>query len=268
MEQLEETLRDESSSQLSSPVGTNVSGSAIPSNVLLFDDNFVSPFFSHKDPFRYRQLRDAFLNVSTSLEVFKIIGSESDFKRVVDVYFDTIHRWLPILNRRKFMEGVNDLWSDHKADMALLALCVYLVTQIPDENSSSDSMCTSLYVKIKSMYAVLQASGIMNIATVQSGILISLYEVGHGLQPTAYVSMGVHARTAVSLGIQHESLPAPEPTDLRSWRAIEEERRGRWAIVSLDRYISLQNQGRIFAGIDPKLDNHLPVDDAAWDADV
>jgi hypothetical protein len=173
---------------------------------------------------------------------------------------------MPILSRSKFFEDIQEVWSQPRADIALLALCIYLITQIPDD-ASSESMRTSLYAKTKSLYALAESSGILTISIVQCGILISLYELGHGLQPAAYISMGAVARTAMAFGIR-DTGRASEPQDFMTWRKLEEERRVRWGIVILDRYISLQNRGRSFTAIDPDLDHHLPVDDDLWDNDV
>jgi hypothetical protein len=280
LELLENSLGDEHSSEqspssnlgndfaLASTSGSGVIGPVPPTNVLLSDDNFVSPFFSRTDPFRYSQLRHAFVNVTITREVAKLVGSPSEFRRVANVYFETVHSWMPILSRSKFLADVKDVWSEPRADIALLALCMYLITQMPDD-SSSDSMRTSLYAKTKSFYALAESSGIVSISIVQCGILISLYELGHGLQPTAYISMGAHARTAMAFGIKETGRSnTDEQGDFETWRRVEEERRVRWGIVILDRYISLQNRGRSFTAIDPDLDHHLPVDDGAWDGDV
>jgi hypothetical protein len=244
-------------------------GSIPPTTVLLSDDNFVSPFFSRTDPFRYSQLRHAFINVTITREVAKLVGSPSDFKRVAASYFETVHAWLPILSKSKFLADVREVWSEPRADIALLVLCIYLITQIPDD-SSPDSMRTSLYAKTKSLYALCESAGIVTISLVQCGILISLYELGHGLQATAYISMGSHARTAMAFGITGKDGDdkVEEAGDFESWRRLEEERRVRWGIVILDRYISLQNRGRNFTAIDGGLNQRLPVEDEAWDSDV
>ena len=261
---------DKAPTRLASPLSNELpysTGNDQPSKVPLLDDNFALPMLSQGDPFRYRQLRNAYTNVTITQEVSKLVGPPTNVKRIVNIYFKSVHVWMPILSRNKFLGDVDDLWNDPKADIALLVLCVFLITQLPDD-LGPDAMRTSLYAKIKSIYALVEALGVNTVTLVQSGILISLYEIGHGLLPTAYISMGTHARTAMACEIREGALSSTIPTSLQAWRLQEEQRRVWWGIMVVDRYISLHSHGRTFAAIDPKLDDFLPIDDAAWDADV
>lgn len=225
------SIGDDRSSSPSSLDFDNV-GILPPRDVLLSDDNFVSPFFSKTDPFRYPQLRHAFINVTITREVSKLLGGASRFYNVCKSYFETVHTWLPILSKSQVTEDVKNVWTEPKADIALLARCVYLITQIPDD-AVTESMRTSLYAKTKTIYTLAESAGVLSIALIQSGLLITLYELGHGLGPSGYISIASCARSAVTLGID-----CPETAGLpqgSNWRLLEERRRVWWGIVILDR---------------------------------
>jgi hypothetical protein len=76
----------------------------------------------------------------------------------------------------------------------------------------------------------MEIAGYLNIYTVQSAILISLYEIGHAIFPSAFISVATCARNAIAVGI-NETLPIRG----NSWAEQEERNRAWWAILILDR---------------------------------
>jgi hypothetical protein len=124
--------------------------------------------------------------------------------------------------------------TEPQADFALLSLCLYLVVQVPSF-SKMDSMRTSLYAKAKSLYSLVESTGIISVRTVQSGILISLYELGHGLFNEACISISGCGRAAMILGLDTSSSTNPSE-NLGKQLEMEEKRRVWWGIVILDRY--------------------------------
>jgi hypothetical protein len=78
---------------------------------------------------------------------------------------------------------------------------------------------------------------VFSILGLQAGILLSLYELGHAIYPGAYFSVGACMRYAHALGIHSgASSRARKPLTLRE---LEEESRAWWAVVILDRLVSL-----------------------------
>jgi hypothetical protein len=100
-----------------------------------------------------------------------------------------------------------------------------------------DSMQTELYVMVKSVVSLLEATGYNTLNTVQCRIVVAFYEMGHGLYPAASVSIGGCARLAIAVGLNRSK----EQDMLSDDEIIEEEERRRtwWAIVNLDRYVPL-----------------------------
>ena len=59
-----------------------------------------------------------------------------------------------------------------------------------------------MYLYIKSNLASIEGLGVNSFLTVQSRILVTLFEVGHGFYPAAYISIGAIIRAADALEIR------------------------------------------------------------------
>jgi hypothetical protein len=108
---------------------------------------------------------------------------------------------------------------------------MHLLQQTPSR--SVDSMISSLYALAKTGINQLEMLRCCSIDTIQSMLLIALYEVGHGIYPAASISMASCARAARNLGLHKiRSEPLSEIGN-----DIGEKRRTWWAIHNLDRYV-------------------------------
>ena len=115
----------------------------------------------------------------------------------------------------------------------------------------------------KQFYVQVERSCTFSLLVLQAGLLIALYEVGHGIYPAAFLSVGACARYAQALGIKSNgSMSAKRVLSLVE---VEEHRRVWWAIVILDRFVSIGCPGRPFATEEPSLDELLPSCDTKWD---
>ncbi len=93
---------------------------------------------------------------------------------------------------------------------------------------------TATYRAAKAYYLDLEISGAMSVQILQAGILIALFELGHAIYPSAFLSVASCARYASALGIGWRTASGGEsPID---WVDLEERNRSWWAIVLLDRY--------------------------------
>jgi len=121
-----------------------------------------------------------------------------------------------------------------------------------------------LYQDIKSFYSYVEAQNGFSAHTVQALLLIALYEMGHGIYPAAYLTVGNAARLGYAMGIHSPKAPQMLPP-CTTWTEQEERRRISWGIVILDRFLFIGNRGKVLATADPGLEVHLPTDDEAWD---
>ena len=96
------------------------------------------------------------------------------------------------------------------------------------------SMQSSLYVMVKSNISLLESTGYLSLEVVQSRVLLSYYEMGHGILPAALISIGACARAARALGLHKKLFHSPSENSGARMRA-EEEKRVWWAVINLDR---------------------------------
>lgn len=95
------------------------------------------------------------------------------------------------------------------------------------DNYSAEGNFDALYTLLKISIARLEAADINSIEVVQARLLVTSFEVGHGLN-AAYISIAALARAAAAIGL-NETVNAP------SSPVCEEGLRVWWGIVMLDR---------------------------------
>jgi hypothetical protein len=94
---------------------------------------------------------------------------------------------------------------------------------------------SSTYTTIKSHISLLEATGFLSLEFIQARILVTVFEMGHGLYPAASISISACARTARALGLNKKRFMDTVSDDFSRQRA-EEVKRVWWEIVNLDRY--------------------------------
>lgn len=159
------------------------------------------------------------------------LGGIAEARSVASHYFDTVQDWLPIVSKKRFYDHLLNPLFDLRADVALLCLCMKLVSwSSPDADPE-----TPLYTTVKQYLIDLEISGIFTLQTLQSCIFITIYELGHAIYPSAYISIGTCTRYAFALGISWRPSAGPGTNNPLSWIDQEERRRVWWAIIIIDR---------------------------------
>lgn len=190
--------------------------------------------------------------------VLQLLGSLDEIRLSADKFFGHIHRWMPFISKKRFYDIYMQPSFHSRPDAALLLLALKLITTLPIPDVLNPR--TSLYHAVKHFYTEVEGS--FSLPVLQAGILVALYELGHGIYPSAFISIGQCARYAHALGINTgHTVPA---TKVLTLLEVEERRRVWWAIVILDRFVSIGCPGRPFVTADPRLDDLLPVNDAAF----
>jgi hypothetical protein len=124
------------------------------------------------------------------------------------------------------MERLETLGSDQNPELSNLLLCMYLVTRQPGDSSGMRDMQSPVYFEAKTLLAALTSSGNSAIEVIQAGILLSLYEQGHGMIDVAQLTMSVCTRMAMKMKVALRAAPEIQNTDFgRLW----------WGLIILDR---------------------------------
>jgi hypothetical protein len=176
------------------------------------------------------------IDTAITAQLISMLGDSGDLKKLRGIaakYFRTIHLWYPIVSEDSFYNQLPKTFVSLRADFSLLILSLALITSIPSDYRT----LPPLYTIVKSLIAITEAANIHTLEVVQARLLVSLFEVGHGLDTAAYISLGATVRAAVCLGLNETVLNEEEPpTSILS--SSEQGARVWWAIVMLDRYVN------------------------------
>jgi hypothetical protein len=152
-------------------------------------------------------------------------------------YCREIEPWFPTVSRPRFWGQLPSAWDEADLDVALLCLCIVLLTTPPPSSPEVDndpSEFKSLYLCVKVIITSTEGLGLNSSLIVHARILVTLFEVGHGFYPAAYISIGATFRAASAL----ETHPVADDSPLHSLdsEAKREETVFMWCgILILDR---------------------------------
>ncbi|RDW56777.1 hypothetical protein BP6252_13961 [Coleophoma cylindrospora] len=219
------------------------------------------------DPFRHESIRKPTVDAITQKELFRIVGSPNNMRQVASSYFASISRRIPIVSANRFLDKLPSTVSTGcDADFAALCLSIYLILEVPQPGDVS--MQSSLYVKVKGILSLLEATSYHSLEVVQSRILVAFYEMGHGLYPAATASIGACGKMARFIGL-HSDSTYQNPDEETAWKILaEEKRRTLWALHNLDRYLNLCTQESLFVTPFPQGTDPLPIEESCWSQDI
>jgi hypothetical protein len=187
----------------------------------------------------------------------RTVGSLEVMQSVSDEFFRSTHQRISAVSRLRFNGELLGLFINGKADFATLCMSIFMIQEMPGDMVSS----SSLYYVVKHFVNVLEASTRPTMNLLQSRILVSFYEMGHGMNAAAYLSIAAAARLARLLGAHSNQADLRAEQDIM---AVEEQRRAWWAIFIMDRFINLCNGDALFASADASPASVLPTEDIIW----
>ncbi|KAH7403566.1 hypothetical protein BKA64DRAFT_707051 [Cadophora sp. MPI-SDFR-AT-0126] len=121
---------------------------------------------------------------------------------IFSAYSRAIDPWFPVVSVSRLGTRSPTSWDEVPLETVLLCLSIELLATPPPATSEADfdtSDFKSLYLYTKSILASTEALGINSVIIVQSRLLVTLFEVGHGFYPAAYISIGTTVRAAEAL---------------------------------------------------------------------
>jgi len=159
---------------------------------------------------------------------------------IFSAYCLEIEPWFPIISVSRLRDRLPLTWNEAPLGISLLCVSIVLLTTTPptspeDENDPSEFK--SWYLFAKTCIASTEGFGINSFLTIQSRILVTLFEVAHGLYPAAFISIGALVRAADAL-VSH-------PGGEMCLRQLDDDEKRQekvltWCgILILDRYITL-----------------------------
>jgi hypothetical protein len=116
---------------------------------------------------------------------------------IVAVYYRTIDVWLPVIPEAQIEKSLGSINQD--PCIACLLLCMHMITQLPGGGQGRDTMRNQTYFEAKSLHTVQISSGSCSIEVAQAGLLIALYEHGHGILDAARATIASVSRVGSKL---------------------------------------------------------------------
>jgi hypothetical protein len=220
---------------------------------------FAQPL-SGLDPFSNEALRKPIIDITVRSQAVQILGSLETIPTIAASFFVGIHQRISVLAKDRFYSILSSTLHDPQADFLVLSVCMHLIQQMP--SSSTSSMQSSDYVAVKGLICLLEGTSEISLDLVHSRLLLTLYEMGHGLHTAAYVSIAACARMAHTLGFHRK--PWKNLSVETEQISLEEKKRTWWEIVNLDRFINLCVGDARFATDDPESLDPLPIEDMLW----
>ncbi|KAF2139475.1 uncharacterized protein K452DRAFT_77815 [Aplosporella prunicola CBS 121167] len=172
-------------------------------------------------------------------QIAAIVGDGQQCQGWAAVYFTTIHPWFPVICQTSYSNRLlPSRITAETADFCFLTLTMYLVCAKPI-NGELTSQTRSLYLLLKGLVSTLEAIGINTVEMLQGRLLVTIFEVGHGLYPAAYISSGANVRAAIDMGVNEASRGKLLNIFGSQERAEDAQRTWRGIIVA-DRYATLE----------------------------
>lgn len=194
---------------------------------------FPSMFFLEGDMFAEGRMTVPKPDLRVPDEVAATLGSIVDLQDIVGRYFENVHLWLPFISRKRMQLTLSNPRLELTVDLALLLLCMKLITQSPHGNPQVAQ--TPLYSLAKRQITFVESGALMSLQLLQAIILIAAYEIGHAIYPAAYLTTGQSARLGHLLGLNDRQAVPQVLKRSGAWAEIEETRRTWWACMLLDR---------------------------------
>ncbi|KAH6719566.1 hypothetical protein BKA61DRAFT_714205 [Leptodontidium sp. MPI-SDFR-AT-0119] len=166
--------------------------------------------------------------------------SDTDPRKIMTIYSKTIHPWFSIFSQSTFCGQHAATWDAASVDFALLCFAIVLLNCAPQQLQGAYTLHSthrSMYLMSKTSVILLEGAGWNSVDFVKARLLITLFEVSHGYDIAAYLSIANTVRAADALVVfqQQGGSQSLAEQDLEEYRIMW------WGIAILDRYIATEN---------------------------
>lgn len=195
--------------------------------------NFPSMYFLDGDIFKETRLTVPKPSIPVPGDVAATLGSITDLSDVVERYFENVHLWLPVVSKKRMSLTLSNPQLTLTADLALLILCMKLVTQT--SHGSPQEAQTPLYSMVKKQAILVESGALISLQLLQATVLIAAYEIGHAIYPAAYLTTGQCTRLGHLMGLHDKQVFPQLLKRSGAWAESEEVKRTWWSCMLLDR---------------------------------
>lgn len=234
---------------------------------MVVDRTFPNAYFV--DPAFFRAAQMSLPQVEMPLPSI-VLNIARDSSRIAAEFFSSVHGWLPIISKQKLLR---DLQSPvpMSSQRLVLYFCMDLIARVPQDtgmkpyplsdqypvpevvgeppmlsrittpserrlDGTARNPRSEEYFAVKSVFQDAEHTGILSIEHLQALVLVTVYELGHGIYPAAYFSISTCVRYGMTLGIDKQRVQDIAFSSY-DFEELEERRRIWWVIYILDRLV-------------------------------
>lgn len=162
-----------------------------------------------------------------------------DFEDMVEEFFESYHKWVPIVHQESFRKHSNVTRTDICWGLTALTLSMCLITRPFMDGEAPDSLRVSLHKALRRLFWDPDSMAQPTLQLIQAGVLLSSYEYGQGTTDAAYMTICACLSMAQVCGLSKPpgglvQMPLPLPG---VWTPLDEGRRTWWAILIHERFV-------------------------------
>ncbi|KAF5013561.1 hypothetical protein FDECE_421 [Fusarium decemcellulare] len=148
----------------------------------------------HLDGNLDRLLTSRLFNTLTTLNI--------DLEELVEAYLRSVHHWVPLIQPPTLRDWTGVLRNTPLAELATFVLHLLLVVPPSKFPCLSDpNLLRRLYKGCREAFSFLQAHRRDSLLTIQSGIVLAIYEQSQRLYSDGYVSLSASASLGYAMGL-------------------------------------------------------------------
>lgn len=191
---------------------------------------FPDAFFI--DTERFRSVPHSTLSSAYPIpqQVSQLLGL--DVYAICELYFGSVDTWFPFISKKGLNLIIQSNLPTETPGLALLLLSMKLICSEPELDTSASE--STIYKTAKSFLNTMEEVSPVALHIFQSLVLIALYEVGHGIFPAAYLTVGRAVRLGILRGVHDRKNSTQLFVGPPTWTYVEEERRTWWATSILE----------------------------------
>ena len=194
---------------------------------------------------------------------------------LVDLFFQHVQPWLPLLHAPRFREFLRERLGSHdntlaslRADEALLltsifALASRFINPMSLKGAPFSCMEEEYVAKAREYYTLCRDMDTHTFTYLQGCTALAFYLYSSGLSAQGWILVGVCVRVAYDLGLSEIDAAVDDPDLENDWTLTEERRRAWWLIWELDSFGSYVSR-KPFAIDRRAFSVFLPIADHDW----
>ncbi|KAF9876919.1 hypothetical protein CkaCkLH20_05765 [Colletotrichum karsti] len=205
-------------------------------------------------------------NITTSLPSPELLED------VINIHFNIIQPWIPILHETQFRRRVHDPEQLPRLVVVLHAMVVAALRFVDNPETRLPAHEVERRTSKSRNVVILNAMDHLSVENLQALIIIAFNDIGNGDASKAWSIVGSLTRTVEYLQLSVESdhqdkepllKPLPSITPPQNWTEEEERRRVFWNVFNLDRFCSVTTGWNTSLTSDDVY-RRLPADGGLW----